>query len=54
MARFIGATPAQTAVGQIIHDALLDGVPSPRIVERLAAKGLINEAAVSKDSPNAR
>ena len=44
MATFIGATPAQTAAGQIIHDGIVAGVPSARIVEQLAAAGLINEA----------
>lgn len=44
MATFLGTTPAQTATGQIIHDGILAGVPSARIVEQLAAAGLINEA----------
>lgn len=44
MATFVGATPAQTAVGQIIHDGIVMGTPAARIVEQLAAAGLVNEA----------
>lgn len=53
MAKFIGRTPAQAAVGQIIHDGIIAGKPSARIMEQLADAGLINEnypANEDKDS----
>lgn len=40
-ARYIGANEVETKAGNIIHDALVTGAPSARIVERLAAAGLL-------------